>query len=272
VLLGLTRRGAGWALASVLLASIPILPLDSLESPWLITAVLLITAVTGLAVEVGAAVDVARTRRVDASIPPWKRVALPVVVLVVVVGGLGKILDPSNAIRERYFQAYLIPTGAMYPTLLAGDRFFANKFIYRFQNPTRGDVTVFKFPLDEQRDFTKRVIPVGGETLSIRDHRIYINCRPPDLGCQPIADPWGYYEDRLGISSEDFGPVHVPQGSYFVMGDHRNNSQDSRTWGFVKAEAIKGRVALIYWSWDGQAAGMPSWKRVRWDRLGRRVR
>jgi signal peptidase I len=143
----------------------------------------------------------------------------------------------------------------MYPTLLAGDRFFVNKFIYRFQNPTRGDVIVFKFPLDEQRDFTKRVIAVGGETLSIRDHRIYINCRPPDLGCQPIADPWGYYEDRLGISTEDFGPVHVPQGSYFVMGDHRNNSQDSRTWGFVKAEAIKGRVALIYWSVVGWPGG-----------------
>jgi signal peptidase I len=158
----------------------------------------------------------------------------------------------------------------MIPTLLVGDHILVNKFLYRFRDPHRGDVIVFKYPVDESRDFIKRVVAVGGEELHIRDQKIYINCRPPEPSCQPIADPWGKYEERLPGTSEST-QVHVPEGSYFVMGDNRNNSQDSRYWGFVKRDKIKGKAFLIYWSWDSEREDKPLWERVRWGRLGKLI-
>jgi len=174
-------------------------------------------------------------------------------------------------IRTFVVQAFKIPSGSMIPTLLIGDHILVNKFLYRFRDPERGDVVVFKYPVDESRDFIKRVIGVGGEDIFIKDRQIFISCRPPDPGCRPLNDPWGYYEDRVGSSSETFGPVHVPPGSYFVMGDNRNNSQDSRYWGFVKREKIKGKAFIIYWSWDSEPGEKPLWERVRWRRLGRLI-
>ena len=175
-------------------------------------------------------------------------------------------------IRTFVVQAFKIPSGSMIPTLLVGDHILVNKFLYRFRDPARGDVVVFKFPVDETRDFIKRVIGVGGEDVYIKDQRIYINCRPPEPSCRPIDDPWGKYEQRFGPqTTESFGPVHVPPGSYFVMGDNRNNSQDSRYWGFVRRDKIKGRAFLIYWSWDSEHEDRPLWERVRWSRLGRLI-
>jgi len=174
-------------------------------------------------------------------------------------------------IRTFVVQAFKIPSGSMIPTLLVGDHILVNKFIYRFRDPRRGDVVVFKYPVEEHRDFIKRVIAVGGEDVYIKDRQVYINCRPPDAGCRPIEEPWAYYEERLGLGGETFGPVHVPPGSYFVMGDNRNNSQDSRYWGFVKGEKIKGKAFVIYWSWDSDRADKPLWERVRWRRLGRLI-
>ena len=171
-------------------------------------------------------------------------------------------------IRTFVVQAFKIPSGSMIPTLLVGDHILVNEFLYRFRDPARGDVVVFKYPVDESRDFIKRVIGVGGEDVFIKDQKIYVNCRPPDQSCRPLADPWGKYEERFGSVSESFGPVHVPPGSYFVMGDNRNNSQDSRYWGFVKREKIKGRAFLIYWSWDSEREDRLLWERVRWTRLG----
>src|SRR2546426_2732480 len=118
------------------------------------------------------------------------------------------------AIRVFVVQAFKIPSGSMIPTLLIGDHILVNKFLYRFRDPERGDVVVFKYPVDESRDFIKRVIGVGGEDIFIKERQIFISCRPPDPGCRPLNDPWGYYEDRVGSSSETFGPVHVPPGSY----------------------------------------------------------
>jgi len=264
LLFGMTRRGAAWALAGVLIP-FPVLLLDSLQSTTLITAILLVTLVTGLAVQIGAAIDAARIRLGGSTLPSWKRVALSVVVLITVVAGFGVLLDPWDGVRERYLQAYVLPAGSMYPTLLPGDHFLVNKFIYRFQKPARGDVVVFKYPVDENRDFVKRVIGVGGEDIYIKDRHVFVNCRPPEPSCQPIKDPWGYYGERVGVGGETFGPVHVPPDSYFVMGDNRNNSQDSRYWGFVKRDKIKGRAFLIYWSWDSDR----HW--LRWWRLGRYI-
>ncbi len=174
-------------------------------------------------------------------------------------------------IRTFVVQAFKIPSGSMIPTLLVGDHILVNKFIYRFRDPARGDVVVFKYPVDEHRDFIKRVIGVGGDDVYIKDRQIFINCRPPDPACHAIRDPWGYYEERMGLGQESFGPVHVPPGSYFVMGDNRNNSQDSRYWGFVSRDKIKGQAFVIYWSWDSDRDDKRPWERVRWSRLGKLI-
>ena len=171
-------------------------------------------------------------------------------------------------IRTFVVQAFKIPSGSMIPTLLVGDHILVNKFIYRFRDPARGDVVVFKYPVEEHRDFIKRVIGVGGETVYVKDRNVYVNCPPAQPGCEPIKESWAYYEDRLGASSDSVNRFDVPSGSYFVMGDNRNNSQDSRYWGFVKAEKIKGKAFVIYWSWDSDRDGTLLWQRVRWSRLG----
>jgi signal peptidase I len=171
-------------------------------------------------------------------------------------------------IRTFVVQAFKIPSGSMIPTLLVGDHILVNKFVYRFRDPARGDVVVFKYPVDEHRDFIKRVIGVGGEDVYIKDRQVFINCKPVDTACQPVREPWAYYEDRLGVGAETYGPVHVPPGSYFVMGDNRNNSQDSRYWGFVRRDKIKGQAFVIYWSWDSDRDDRALWERVRWGRLG----
>jgi signal peptidase I len=171
-------------------------------------------------------------------------------------------------IRTFVVQAFKIPSGSMIPTLLVGDHILVNKFLYRFADPKRGDVIVFKYPVDESRDFIKRIIAVGGEDLFIKDQKIYINCKPVEATCRAIDDPWGKWEERAFGGTESTS-VHVPPNSYFVMGDNRNNSQDSRYWGFVRRDKIKGRAFLIYWSWDSDRDSV--WQRVRWNRLGKLI-
>jgi signal peptidase I len=170
-------------------------------------------------------------------------------------------------LRTFWVQAFKLPSGFMGPAQLFGDHILVNKFAYRFAEPARGDVIVFKYPPDESRDFMKRIIAVGGEDLHIQGQKIYVNCRPPEPSCRPIDDPWGKWEERFGASEST--SVKVPPGAYFVMGDNRNNSQDSRHWGLVKRQKIKGKAFLIYWSWDSRRDERMPWERVRWDRLGK---
>jgi signal peptidase I len=174
-------------------------------------------------------------------------------------------------IRIFVVQAFKIPSGSMIPTLLVGDHILVNKFIYRFRDPARGDVVVFKYPVEEHRDFIKRVIGVGGETVYIKDRFVYVNCPPAQGGCEPLRESWAYYEERLVVSSDSVSRFEVPPGSYFVMGDNRNNSQDSRYWGYVKREKIKGQAFIVYWSWDSERDDRYLWQRVRWSRLGRLI-
>ena len=157
-------------------------------------------------------------------------------------------------IRAFVVQAFTIPSGSMSPTLLVGDYILVNKFIFHFRDPARGDVVVFKYPWDEKRDFIKRVVAVGGEELFIKERRVFVDG-------QPLEEPYARYSD-LSHASE-YGPVTVPADSYFVMGDNRDNSQDSRYWGFLKREKIRGKTFMIYWSWDGER----HW--LRWRRLGK---
>lgn len=139
-------------------------------------------------------------------------------------------------IRIFIFSPFYIPSGSMEPTLQIGDRIIVSKLNYYFEEPSRGDIMVFRFPLDPSRDFVKRVIACGGETVAVRNSQLYINGKPVD-------------EDYLpgDLQFPDFGPVKVPEGSYFVMGDNRNNSDDSRRWGPVPQEYIVGKAIFIYW-------------------------
>ncbi len=165
-------------------------------------------------------------------------------------------------IRTFVVQAFKIPSGSMIPTLLIGDHILVNKFIYLFKEPQRQDVIVFKFPQDEDRDFIKRIIGLPNDRVEIRNKRVYIN---GDL----LKEPYVIYEDDqiLPPSSprDNWGPEIVPPGHLFVLGDNRDNSMDSRFWGYLNIKKIKGKAFIIYWSWDRTKPG------VRWNRIGKLI-
>jgi signal peptidase I len=182
-------------------------------------------------------------------------------------------------IRAFVVQAFKIPSGSMEPTLLVGDYLFVNKFIYgiripytsakffQFKKPQRGDVIVFIFPFDPSKDFIKRVIGTEGEKVEIIHNKIYINDRL-------IDDPWGHFVTEDFPKSflqrmENFGPVVVPKDSLFVLGDNRDNSEDSRFWGFLNVNAVLGKAVIIYFSWDRNAENL--FDKVRWSRIGKLI-
>lgn len=139
-------------------------------------------------------------------------------------------------IRVFLFQFFVIPSGSMEPTLTEGDMIAANKIIYRLSEPKRGDIIVFKYPLNPDRDFVKRLIGLPGEKVQIKNSTLHINGKI-------IAEPYL----PKGLKFQDFGPVTVPKDKYFMMGDNRNNSLDSRVWGEMPKENIIGKASIIYW-------------------------
>lgn len=162
-------------------------------------------------------------------------------------------------IRTFVIQAFKIPSGSMIPTLLVGDHILVNKFIYGIKipfinktlipigSPHRDDVIVFIYPVDKSKDFIKRVIGLPGDELKMLGKKIYINGIP-------YGDNYGQYDDSRPVFREtpflrQGQPVSVPDGHLFVMGDNRDNSHDSRFWGFVPIESVKGKALIIYWSW-----------------------
>jgi signal peptidase I len=208
-------------------------------------------------------------------------------------------------IRTFVVQAFKIPTGSMEENLLIGDHLLVNKFVF---GPTvsslerkvlpigtikRRDVIVFKYPEEPERDFIKRVIGLPGETVEVREKKVYING-------QALVEPYAHYLPPAATQSEfhevtsfdvreRYGPVTVPPNQYFVMGDNRDNSQDSRYWGFLPRENVKGKALLIYWSYEagredyqdtGAGAtlrGLGSvfvhfFTRTRWDRMLQLIR
>lgn len=194
---------------------------------------------------------------------PWKKSLLREYVEAIVIA-----LVLALVIRAFVVQAFKIPSESMVPTLLVGDHILVNKFVYRFIDPKRGDIIVFKFPQDERRDFIKRVIGLPGEKLEVRDRQIYINN-------EPLSETYAFHDSnpefqgiRFYPPRDEYGPVVVPKDCYFVMGDNRENSQDSRYWGFLKEEKIRGRAFIIYWSWDKNAWGNGGWG-IRWNRFGK---
>ena len=132
-----------------------------------------------------------------------------------------------------------IPSGSMENTIMTGDRVFGNRLAYKFSDPKRFDIIIFKYPDDESQLFIKRIIGLPGETVEIHDGNIYINGSDTPLEDVDIKEPM----------EGSFGPYTVPEGCYFVMGDNRNNSRDSRYWEntFVSEDEILGKAVLRYW-------------------------
>ena len=175
-------------------------------------------------------------------------------------------------IRTFVVQAFKIPSGSMKDTLLIGDHILVNKFIYGvklpylqkviipFKQPQRGDIVVFKFPIEPEKDFIKRVVGVAGDVIEGHNKTIYVNGKP-------LVENYTIKTDShifpAGTQARDnFGPITVPENSLFVMGDNRDQSFDSRFWGFVDLRMVSGKAFMIYWSWNTDKFS------VRWNRIG----
>jgi len=151
-------------------------------------------------------------------------------------------------IKNNIARAYKIPSSTMEPALLVGDRLIADMRSYKSQKPQRGDIIIFEYPKDPSKYFIKRVIGLEGEKVEIVNNKIYINDKLLD-------DSWGYFtKDYPALDT--YGPVVVPKDSLFVLGDNRNNSQDSRFFGFVNVEKVRGKALYLYWSKDKSRIGM----------------
>ena len=212
-------------------------------------------------------------------------------------------------VRTFLVEAFKIPTSSMEGTLLVGDFLLVNKAIYgaevpvlgmtlpAWKEPDRGDVVVFNPPHDSLKHYVKRVVGVPGDTLEMRDKALRVN------GVQ-VQEDYARHIDRSGAdaihpnmtwqrshllararerrrsrggdyqpSRDNWGPIAVPEGSFFVLGDNRDNSEDSRYWGFVRREAIRGQPWIVYFSFETTSDQRPPWLRaVRWDRVGGRIR
>ncbi|MBX6423659.1 signal peptidase I [Thermosulfurimonas sp. F29] len=191
-------------------------------------------------------------------------------------------------IRTFFVQAYKIPSGSMIPTLLIGDHILVNKMVYGIRDPftrrpilyhgrlpRRQEVVVFIYPLNRKLDFIKRVIGLPGDVIMIRNKRVYVNGKLLREPYVQHTDPRVYplrevcVRDPFSVSGslcrDNFGPVRVPPGYIFVMGDNRDESYDSRFWGFVPLRDLKGKAFLIYFSWD------PRTFHIRWRRIGKLI-
>ena len=208
-------------------------------------------------------------------------------------------------IRTFVVQAFKIPTGSMENNLLIGDHLLVNKFVLgpsesgleRALLPLgtihRGDVVVFKYPEEPERDFIKRVIGLPGETVELKQKKVYVNGTPLDEPYVHFLEPPRSADSASEVTSLDvrerYGPVTVPADHYFVMGDNRDNSQDSRYWGFLPRDYVKGKALIIYWSYEAERedyedAGAADtvralgsvfahfFTKTRWDRMLHQIR
>ena len=206
-----------------------------------------------MAKAIGTSAERARART-KSSIREYVEALVLAIVLTVVIRGL-------------VIQAFRIPTGSMEDTLLVGDFLFVNKMVYgseidigfsgnrllyyRFpeiRQPRVGDIIVFRYPDDPARDFIKRCVAVGGQTVEIRDKVLYVDGHPRE-------EPYVVHKDprvlpRETSQRDNYGPFVVPQHHLFMMGDNRDNSQDSRFWGALPENLVKGKAMILYWSWD----------------------
>ncbi|HKH49242.1 MAG TPA: signal peptidase I [Thermoanaerobaculia bacterium] len=199
------------------------------------------------------------------SSPPKSRRRMLVWIVLAIAGVLLLRIFGADAIRAHVVQAYRIPSGSMEPTIQIGDHILVSKRAYRDQAPQRGDLVVYRFPEDPRREFIGRVAAVGGDRIEIRDKKLFING-------QVVEEPYAVHNDPETLSASPLVPFNrrdqmtpqpVPEGSYFVLGDNRDNSNDSRFWGPVDGALITGRPQSVYWSRN------PETGEIRWDRIGR---
>ncbi len=178
-------------------------------------------------------------------------------------------------IRTFVVQAFKIPSGSMKDTLLIGDHILVSKFIYGIKNPfndatlipfkkpQRRDIVVFKYPVNPKQDYIKRVVGLPGDTIEIKDKKVYVNDEPQE-------EKYAIFLDNKILPAhvqrrDNMGPITVPENSLFVMGDNRDNSYDSRFWNFVDLKSVKGKAFILYWSWDKENFS------VRWNRIANLV-
>lgn len=184
---------------------------------------------------------------------------------------IGTALILALIIRAYVVQAFKIPSGSMIPTLLIGDHLLVSKFLYGtevpftgnrvlvLRNPERGDIVVFKYPEDPNRDFIKRVVGIEGDVVEGKNKQVFVNGKL-------VNEPYVQHVDSSvkggGMEPRDnFGPYLIPKGKVFVMGDNRDQSYDSRYWGYVDFRDIRGKAFIIYWSWDSQKS-FPRFARI----------
>ena len=164
---------------------------------------------------------------------PWMRETVETIVIAFILAFL---------IRTFVVQAFYIPSGSMEPNLQIGDRILAYKFLYGLKNVKRGDIIVFKFPLNPRKDFIKRVIGLPGDVIKVENKEIYVNGKQ-------LSEPYIIHRDKWnsGFPRDEYPPTPVPAGSLFMLGDNRDSSDDSRYWGFVPAKNVVGEAFLVYW-------------------------
>lgn len=186
-------------------------------------------------------------------------------------------------VRTLVIQAFKIPSRSMEDTLLIGDHIFVNKFLFgyhipftkgrvlQFATPRRGDIIVFVYPVEPEKDFIKRVVGVPGDTVEVRQKRVYINGQMLEENYARYAD--GNMIDGFVRARDNLPPIKVPPEKLFVMGDNRDRSYDSRFWGFVDMDAVIGKAIFIYFSidWSRGVRWSEVWRYpelVRWGRIG----
>jgi len=206
-------------------------------------------------------------------------------------------------VRAFFVEAFKIPSGSMEGTLLVGDFLLVNKLLYgadipftdaqlpAIREPRRGDVIVFQYPADLSKNFVKRLVGMPGDTLSMRDGVLYLDgraqpesyVRHSEPGVDPVAADFRWQRNYLVRTAEasagfhpsrnNWGPLVVPERNFFVLGDNRDNSLDSRYWGFVPDSLLRGRPMFVYYSYSPEVENGLAWlTHIRWDRLGERIR
>jgi signal peptidase I len=189
---------------------------------------------------------------------------------------IGTALILALIIRTFIIQAFKIPSGSMIPTLLIGDHLLVNKIVYGtpvdipftnvtvfhmpgLRTPLKGEIIVFKYPEDPTRDFIKRVVATEGDTVQMMDKKLYVNGKPVEESFTQHTD------NSISQPRDNFGPYLVPKNKLFMMGDNRDQSYDSRFWGYVDVKQVLGKAMIIYWSWDSDRS-LP-----RFDRMGKLI-
>lgn len=192
--------------------------------------------------------------------------------LLVLVVSLSVEHSVSLTVRQHIAKPYRIPGPSMKPTLEIGDYLISNQLYFTTRNPNRGDIVIHQYPKDIKQTYVKRIIGLPGDTIRIVNQSVFVDGHL-------FEEPYIQHIDSKIISAEfsprdNFGPVIIPENEYFVMGDNRDNSSDSRFWGTVSRQYIHGKPAFIYWSWDDE---MPAWKifrhflTIRLNRFGRLI-